>query len=43
MWRTDMGPNDVDGYEGEDVDDADADDEEDASLADHGSMQNVED
>jgi len=25
MWRTDLGPSDVDGYEGEDGDDADAD------------------
>jgi len=25
MWRTDLGPSDVDGYEGEDGEDADAD------------------
>jgi hypothetical protein len=43
MWRTDLGPSDVDGYEGEDGDDADADEEDEASLADDGSTQNVED
>jgi len=43
MWRTDLGPGDVDGYEGEDGDDADADEEEVASRADDGSTQNVED
>ena len=43
MWRTDMGPSDVDGYEGEDGDDADADEEEEASQAEVGSTQNVED
>ena len=43
MWRTDLGPSDVDGYEGEDGDDADADEEEEASQADDGSTQNVED
>jgi hypothetical protein len=43
MWRTDLRPSDVDGYEGEDGDDADADEEEKASPADGGSMQNVED
>jgi hypothetical protein len=43
MWRTDRGPSDVNGYEGEDGDDADADEEEEASQADDGSMQNVED
>jgi hypothetical protein len=43
MWRTDLGPSDVNGYEGEDGDDADADEEEAASQADDGSTQNVED
>jgi hypothetical protein len=43
MWRTDLGPSDVDGYEGEDGDDVDADEEDEASLADDGSTQNVED
>jgi hypothetical protein len=43
MWRTDLGPSDVDKYEGEDGDDADADKEEEASQADNGSTQNVED
>jgi len=43
MWGTDLGPSDVDGYEGEDGDDADADEENEASQADDGSMQNVED
>jgi hypothetical protein len=43
MWKTDLGPSDVDGYEGEDGDDADADEEEEASQADDGSTQNVED
>jgi len=43
MWRTDLEPSDVDGYEGEDGDDADVDDEEEASQADDGSTQNVED
>jgi hypothetical protein len=45
MCRIDLGPSDVDGYEGEDGDDADADaDEEDeASQVDDGSTQNVED
>jgi hypothetical protein len=28
MWRTDVGPSDVDGYEGEDGDHADADADE---------------
>jgi hypothetical protein len=36
MWRTDLGPSDIDGYEGEDGDDADADEEEEASQADDG-------
>jgi len=34
MWRTDLGPSDVDGYEGEDGDDADAVEEQEASQAD---------
>jgi len=37
MLRADMGPSDVDGYEGEDGDDADADEEKEASQADDGS------
>jgi hypothetical protein len=45
MWKIDLGPSDVDGYEGEDGDDtdADADEEEEASQVDDGSTQNVED
>jgi hypothetical protein len=43
MWRTYLGPSDVDGYEGEDGNNADADGEEEASHADDGSTQNVED
>jgi hypothetical protein len=43
MWRTYLGPCDVDGYEGEDGDDANVDEEEEASQADNGSTQNVED
>ena len=49
MWRIDLGPSDVDGYQGEDGDDADAvadadaDEEEEASQVDDGSTQNVED
>jgi len=45
MWRIDLGPSDVDGYQGEDGDDADADadEEEEASQFDDGSTQNVED
>jgi hypothetical protein len=45
IWMTDLGPSDVNGYEGEDGDDADADadEEEDASQVDDGSTQNVED
>jgi hypothetical protein len=43
MWWNDLGPSDVDGYEGEDGDDADADEKEEASQADDGSKQNVED
>jgi len=45
MWRIDLGPSDVDGFEGKDGDDADADadQEEEASQVDDGSTQNVED
>jgi hypothetical protein len=43
MWRINLGPSDVDGYEGEDGNDADADEEEEASPANDGSTQNVED
>jgi hypothetical protein len=43
MWRTDLGPSDINGYGGEDGDDVDADVEEEASQADDGSTQNVED
>jgi hypothetical protein len=43
MWRSDLEPSDVDGYEGEDGDNPDADEEEVASQADDGSTQNVED
>jgi hypothetical protein len=43
MWRTDLEPSYVDGYEGEDGNNADADEEEEASQADDGSTQNVED
>jgi len=43
MRRTDLGPSDVDRYEGEDGDDADADEEEEPLQADEGSTQNVED
>ena len=43
MWRTDLGPSDVDGYEGEDGDDADVNKEEEASQADNGLTQNVDD
>jgi len=43
MWRTDLGPSDVNGYEGEDGDNADADEEAELSQADDESMQNVED
>jgi hypothetical protein len=42
MLRNDLGPRDVDGYEGEDGDDVDADEEEEASQVDDGSTQNVE-
>jgi hypothetical protein len=42
-WRTDLGPSDVDGYEGEDGDDADVYEEEEASRANDESTQNVED
>jgi hypothetical protein len=41
--RTDLGPSDVDGYNGEDGDDVDADGDEETSQADDGSTQNVED
>jgi len=43
LGRFDLGTSDVNGYEGDDGDDADADEEEETSLADDGSMQNVED
>jgi hypothetical protein len=43
MWRTDLGPSDVDGYEGKDDVDADADEEEAPSQAEDGSTQTVED
>jgi hypothetical protein len=43
MWRTDLGPSDVDGCEGKDGNDTDADEEDEASPADDGSTQNVED
>jgi hypothetical protein len=43
MWRTDLGPSDVDGYEGEDGDDADADELEEVSQAIDGSTQTGED
>jgi len=43
MWWTDLGPRDVNGYEGEDGDNVDVDEEEEASQADDGSTQNVED
>jgi hypothetical protein len=43
MWRTDLGPSDVAGYEGDDGDDSDADEEEEALQADDGSTQNVVD
>jgi hypothetical protein len=43
MWSTDLGPSNVDGYEGEDGGDAVVDEEDEASQADDGSTQNVED
>jgi hypothetical protein len=43
LWRSDLGPSDVDGYEGEHSYDADADEVEEASQTDDGSRQNVED
>jgi hypothetical protein len=43
MWRTDLGPSDIDRYEGEDGDDANADEEEEVLQADDGSTHNVED
>jgi len=39
----DLGPSDVNGYEGKNGDDADADEQEAASQANDGSTQNVED
>jgi len=42
LERLDLGTSDVNRYEGDDGDDAYADQEEEASLADDGSMQNVE-
>jgi hypothetical protein len=41
MCRIDLGPSNVDRFEGEDGDDAD--EEEKVSLVDDGSMRNVED
>jgi len=43
MWRTDLGPSDVDGYEGEDGNDADANEEKEALQADDGSILTLED
>jgi hypothetical protein len=43
MWRTDLGPSDVNRYEGWDGNDVDVDEEVEASQADDGSTQNVED
>jgi hypothetical protein len=43
MWKTDLGPSDLDEYEGEDGDDTDVDEEEEALQADEGSTQNVDD
>jgi len=43
MWRTDLGPSNVERYAGEDSDDAGADEEEEALQANDGSTQNVED
>jgi len=43
MWRTDLGPSDVNGYEGEDGINGDADEEEEASQANDELTQNVED
>jgi hypothetical protein len=34
MFITNLGPTDVNGYDGEDGDDADRDEEEEASIAD---------
>jgi len=42
LERFDLGTSDVEGYDGHNVDDADADEEDDASLANEGSIQNVE-
>jgi hypothetical protein len=41
MCRIDLGPSNVDGFEGEDGDDAD--EEEKVSAVDDGSTRNVED
>jgi hypothetical protein len=43
MWRTDLGPSDVNGYEGNDGNDAEADEEDEASQTNDGSTQIVED
>jgi hypothetical protein len=43
MWRTDLGPSDVNGYEGENGDDADGDEEDEAPQADDGSTETMED
>jgi hypothetical protein len=43
MWRTDLGPSDVNGYEGDDRNDAEADEANEASQANDGSTQLVED
>jgi hypothetical protein len=43
LWRSDLGPSDVDGYEGEHGYDADADEVEEALQADDGLRQNVQD
>jgi hypothetical protein len=37
MWKTDLGPNDLDEYEGEDGDYTDVDEEEEAFQADDRS------
>jgi len=36
MWRTDLGPSDVNGYAGEDGDDVDADEDHEALQVDDG-------
>jgi len=43
LERFDLGTCDVDRYEGKDGDDAYADVDEEPSLADNGSVQNLED